>query len=529
MKEGGLIARPYNPRQEDALDGGARITRLQELDPSLAGPERNGSQRALLLASAARAAAPGELAIAPGADQPGATPALRRSTAAAWEAARLHAQAPLEELRASPLGGWALALLARQTGEFDGARVILEASEADRALAAPLQLGDTLTQALERAAAKMALELADAVEGPAEVLEALRAAGLVLGSARPDPRWPADRPPAVSAVIAHKDMPGTLPALLHSLRAQTVPVEIVLVDDGSGAEGLAAVGQAQAGDPALRVLRQVNRGPAPARNAGAEAATGEWLLFCDADNTLRPRMVERLLEAARRRAEVEFVASGMLIHRARENAPPLPYCPVGQPTAALFVGNSGGDTCALHRRQTFLGAGGFASELSAPEDWELWLRYAGLGIRGAVHPEALFDYQLRPGSRSDRTRENAAYFWLSFASRHAALLTEHVLEVRVLAAAELARHKREAELAGRLAERARSELEQAGQQRALEEARADLAGAQAALAQGSQDLAEARRELAGAAEELVRLQAAHNRDRAELTALEQALRRARAR
>lgn len=68
--------------------------------------------------------------------------------------------------------------------------------------------------------------------------------------------------------------------------------EVVVVDDGSRdgtAEALQRFGSR------IRVLRQANAGVSSARNAGAAAATGDWLLFLDADDRLLPGAVDRLL------------------------------------------------------------------------------------------------------------------------------------------------------------------------------------------------------------------------------------------
>src|SRR4051794_29144317 len=59
-------------------------------------------------------------------------------------------------------------------------------------------------------------------------------------------------------------------------------VEVIVVDDGStdSTQDLAAH---FGGQPHVRFIRQPNLGNSAARNAGADAAAGEWVTFLDDD------------------------------------------------------------------------------------------------------------------------------------------------------------------------------------------------------------------------------------------------------
>jgi glycosyltransferase involved in cell wall biosynthesis len=72
-------------------------------------------------------------------------------------------------------------------------------------------------------------------------------------------------------------------------------MEIILVDDQSP-DGCPAICDAYAQkDPRIRVIHQKNTGVSGARNAGLDAATGEYILFVDSDDELYPEAVEFLL------------------------------------------------------------------------------------------------------------------------------------------------------------------------------------------------------------------------------------------
>ncbi len=91
-------------------------------------------------------------------------------------------------------------------------------------------------------------------------------------------------PPLYSVVIPTHDRLDVLPEVLAALDAQAgaPPFEVVVVDDGSTdgtAEWLAGL---RPGYPLIR-LRQPNRGPAAARNAGVAAARGARVAFLGDD------------------------------------------------------------------------------------------------------------------------------------------------------------------------------------------------------------------------------------------------------
>lgn len=74
-------------------------------------------------------------------------------------------------------------------------------------------------------------------------------------------------------------------------------LELLLVDDGSADATPALCDELAAGDGRIRVLHRQNGGASAARNAGLDAARGDWILFVDADDTLTPGLWQALGEA----------------------------------------------------------------------------------------------------------------------------------------------------------------------------------------------------------------------------------------
>ena len=95
----------------------------------------------------------------------------------------------------------------------------------------------------------------------------------------------------ISVVIPSFGDAETIGDTLASLRDQDRAAdEIIVVDDGSPAPLAGLVGEAA---PTAQVIRhEENRGVQAARNTGFAAASGDYLLFLDADDTLCPEFLD---------------------------------------------------------------------------------------------------------------------------------------------------------------------------------------------------------------------------------------------
>jgi glycosyltransferase involved in cell wall biosynthesis len=96
-----------------------------------------------------------------------------------------------------------------------------------------------------------------------------------------------------SVVIPVYNRADVLGRALASVLAQSCgDFEIVVVDDGS-TDDPRAVCDALA-DPRIRYIRQDNRGGNAARNAGIDAAQGEFVAFLDSDDVFLPHHLESM-------------------------------------------------------------------------------------------------------------------------------------------------------------------------------------------------------------------------------------------
>lgn len=148
------------------------------------------------------------------------------------------------------------------------------------------------------------------------------------------------------------------------------------------------------------VIHSHHKTLAMARNAGAELATGDWLIFLDADDELSPGYVEAMLAVpgdVRRPSTLGISPDG-----TEDDEPVL------IPRKPLIDGNFiviG----AMVERERFLRLGGF-NELPILEDWELWIRFAVDGAEIVDVPDAIYRVNVRENSRNtDRSGHGQIY------------------------------------------------------------------------------------------------------------------------
>lgn len=204
--------------------------------------------------------------------------------------------------------------------------------------------------------------------------------------------------PGVSVVIPAKNAAAYIGETVASALAQDGVTEVIVVDDGSTDDTVAIVHGIL--DPRLRLMRNDASGVSSARNFGARDARGDWLMFLDADDRLRPDAVTTLLGAAKAAPRAVLVygdyntidGAGRSI--GRRDLLKRRLKPSGNVLERLAGGNfivNGG--IMLVRAADFRATGGFDISLHYCEDWHCWCRLAATGDFAYV-PEILLDYRL---------------------------------------------------------------------------------------------------------------------------------------
>lgn len=102
----------------------------------------------------------------------------------------------------------------------------------------------------------------------------------------------------VSVILPIYNVAPYLKKCIDSILAQTYSnLEVILVDDGSKDESGAICDAYIELDCRISVIHKSNGGLSSARNAGLDAAKGDYIAFIDSDDWIEPDMVEKLISA----------------------------------------------------------------------------------------------------------------------------------------------------------------------------------------------------------------------------------------
>lgn len=163
----------------------------------------------------------------------------------------------------------------------------------------------------------------------------------------------------VSIIITTKNEEKNIENCLESIKKQTYKnVEIVVVDNSSI-------------DKTKEIARKYTRlvfekGPerSAQRNYGAKKATGEYVLFLDADMILSPNVIEDCVQLM-----AKSKVGGIII--PEESFGKGFWAQVKSLERSFYLGNAVIEAARFYDRKKFLTSGGFDEEITGPEDWDL--------------------------------------------------------------------------------------------------------------------------------------------------------------
>lgn len=190
----------------------------------------------------------------------------------------------------------------------------------------------------------------------------------------------------VSIIIPSYNQRAFLEEAIESALNQTELCEVIVVDDGSTDDSLL---MAQAYKSEIKVISQVNKGLASARNTGIMNATGDWILPLDADDVLLENCVAFL------DGEADVIAPSFRTFGTTNSVVIL----MPNPTLEDFeVANRIG-YCSLIRKSALLAVGGYSPKMTwGYEDYHLWFNLLSRGYTIQTIPKVLWKYRTKENS-----------------------------------------------------------------------------------------------------------------------------------
>jgi glycosyltransferase involved in cell wall biosynthesis len=206
--------------------------------------------------------------------------------------------------------------------------------------------------------------------------------------------------PRVSVVMPAHGEARDIGHQLAALSLQTYPEwwEVIVADNGCSPAALAVVGSWATRVPNLRIVTALGRrGANHARNRGVAAASGQLLVFCDADDVVATNWLEALCRAA---VDADLVGGHVDVDVL--NGPPArawreSLTVDGLPEGHDFLPHVVSANCAIWR-DVYEAAGGWDEDFPvAGDDVDLSWRVQLDGGKLTFAPDAVVYYRLRPG------------------------------------------------------------------------------------------------------------------------------------
>ena len=193
----------------------------------------------------------------------------------------------------------------------------------------------------------------------------------------------------VTISISSYNQQEWLPAAIESALAQTVPCEVITVDDGSTDNSLEIARRYP-----VKVISQVNKGLSSARNTGLMNSTGEIFLPLDSDDILASDCVEKMLKKFKETGADIVAPSMQCFGRANDT-----IILMSNPTIEDFKTGNRIPYCSAIKKEKLLECGGYSPKMVfGYEDMALWFDLLNRGAKIVTIPEPLFFYRTKEKS-----------------------------------------------------------------------------------------------------------------------------------
>lgn len=209
--------------------------------------------------------------------------------------------------------------------------------------------------------------------------------------------------PTISVIIPSYNYAHFLAASIQSVLAQRgddFRTEVIVVDDGSK-DNTREV--AQGFGAAIKYIFQDNQGLSAARNTGIKNATGDFIVFLDADDLIPPDYVRRQLDNFEKNEAADISVCHCVLVDANSRSATLWPLKADNLGLHLCYSNVAPVHAFMSRAAAVKETGFFDTKRKACEDYDYWLRMAVLGKRFAVETGTFAIYRRHGGSMTGQS------------------------------------------------------------------------------------------------------------------------------
>jgi glycosyltransferase involved in cell wall biosynthesis len=181
----------------------------------------------------------------------------------------------------------------------------------------------------------------------------------------------------VTVVVPTFNSARTIEACLRSLRLQTVPCTVVVVDNYSNDDTVSR------SEPLADVILLGGPERSAQRNQGAWAAPAPVVGFIDSDMVVSPDVVRQAMEAIHNGAGAVIVPERTIGQGF--------WARVRAFERSFYQGDDDVEAARFYREDIFLGTDGFDETMTGPEDWDLTIRARALAPISRITAEIEHD------------------------------------------------------------------------------------------------------------------------------------------
>ncbi|MGB5896888.1 MAG: glycosyltransferase [Geitlerinemataceae cyanobacterium] len=182
--------------------------------------------------------------------------------------------------------------------------------------------------------------------------------------------------PLVSVIMTVRNGEKTIKRTIESVLDQYfIDFELIIINDGSEDSTLKVIEEIS--DYRIKVFSSSKSGQGKSRNLGLDRALGEYIAFIDADDLWTRDKLSEQLQVLQKDPEVDIVYSWTdYIDESGEFLREGSHFSASGDVQPYLLMTNFVDTVSnpLIRRHALTKIGGFDENLSAAEDWDLWLR-----------------------------------------------------------------------------------------------------------------------------------------------------------